>query len=147
MDKNSLIRTTYLYLFTIVGLTLLSIGTVRLVDMVLKIFIFTKADADVSYEMKPPTGIYNPDKTITEEDFVSAIEKCQESCELGESQKKEMEAWLSDYKAWQENQKNMVSWHVQSRQRDASQSLAFILIGFPLYFYHWNIIRKEAKRS
>jgi len=44
MEKHSLVRTIYLYLFALVGLTLLVIGTVRFVDMGLKAFVFTKAE-------------------------------------------------------------------------------------------------------
>ena len=35
----------------------------------------------------------------------------------------------------------------QSRHRNASESLALILVGIPLYLYHWNIIKKESKEK
>lgn len=39
----------------------------------------------------------------------------------------------------------VVDYRTQQRHRDASQSLAFILIGLPLYLYHWGVIKKEMK--
>ncbi len=145
MEKHSLIRTIYLYLFALVGLVLLVIGAVRLLDMGLKAFVFTKAEAEIDYNMKPSISLY-PGKTVTEDDFVSAIKKCDEKCELNEEQKQQIESWLMDYKIWQESQKNAVSFRVQSLHREASGSLAFILIGLPLYLYHWRVIKKDIKK-
>ncbi|MCL4392476.1 hypothetical protein M1413_04060 [Patescibacteria group bacterium] len=30
-----------------------------------------------------------------------------------------------------------------NREREASESLAFLIVGIPLYWYHWRIIKKE----
>jgi len=38
------IRTLYLYLFSFVGLLILIIGSIQLIDLGLKVFIFTDAD-------------------------------------------------------------------------------------------------------
>lgn len=32
-----------------------------------------------------------------------------------------------------------------SRQRDAAESLAFIIVGTPLYLYHWKTLKKERE--
>lgn len=36
---------------------------------------------------------------------------------------------------------------ISRRQREAAESLALIIVGFPLYLYHWGIIRKERKEG
>jgi len=33
----------------------------------------------------------------------------------------------------------------QGRHRDASISLSLILVGLPIYLYHWSIIKRESK--
>lgn len=35
----------------------------------------------------------------------------------------------------------------RQRQREASGALAMLLVGFPLYKYHWGVIQKENKKS
>ncbi|MBU3942581.1 hypothetical protein KKA24_01205 [Patescibacteria group bacterium] len=34
-----------------------------------------------------------------------------------------------------------------SRQREASISLSLILVGLPLYWYHWSIIKRESREK
>jgi len=34
---------------------------------------------------------------------------------------------------------------VRQRQRELSGSIAMIVVGFPLYFYHWKTIQKEKE--
>ena len=145
--KQPLIRTIYLYLFALIGLVLITIGAVKLTNLALKAFIFTKADQELNYNLKPPVISFLPDgKTMTEENLVLAIEKCQEKCDLTVEQKQEIANWLKDYKNWQE-QESKFDYLVQQRQREISQSLAMILVGLPLYLYHWTIIKKETEKE
>jgi len=143
MNKNSLIRTIYLYLFACVGLVLLTIGTVQLVNLGLKMFIFTKAET--SYVAYPQRMILIPgEKTIMEDNFAVAVQNCEEKCELTETQQEQMENWLGDYALWQENEAKQ-DYKAERRHRDASMALAFILIGLPLYLFHWSVIKKDIK--
>lgn len=34
-------------------------------------------------------------------------------------------------------------YRVSQRQRDAAQALAFIIVGLPIFIYHWRIVRKK----
>lgn len=116
MKKDSIIRTIYLYIFTLVGLILAVVGGVRFLDMGLKMFVFTQAEQRYEYDYREPKPIINEDgakevdcncpELISNEDYVT-----------------------------------------QSRHRNASESLALILVGIPLYLYHWNIIKKESKEK
>lgn len=140
--KHPLVRTIYLYLFTLVGLALISFGAVRLVNVGLKLFVFTKADDQYHDMRKPPLIMPRPfGEEITEEDFVAAIEKCEEQCELNEIQQRQLSNWLRDYRDWQNQPK--VDFKMQQRQRESASALAAIIVGLPLYLYHWGIIRKE----
>ncbi len=35
----------------------------------------------------------------------------------------------------------------RNRQRELSQSIAMIIVGAPLYFYHWKLIQKDNARG
>lgn len=134
--QHSLVRTIYLYLFTLLGLVLLTIGGVRFVDMGLKAFIFTKAEEEQRLIYRQPPIVYSVEK----------IEKLQNEESLSEEEKTAIKQWLTDYKEWQERISKID--HVDSkRHKDASSNLAMILIGLPLYLYHWGIIKRELRRQ
>ena len=56
----SVIRKIYLYLFSAIGLIVVIIGSVQLVDLGLKTFVFKKADVYLEY----PRPIIAPDGKI-----------------------------------------------------------------------------------
>jgi len=146
MSKQSLIRTIYLYLFAMLGLVLLTIGGVILIELGLKMTVFQKADID---RFARPTVIsVAPGKTLQEADFVSALEKCNidTDCDFTEEDKELIQSWLSDYSQWKE-QDAEISYVTQQRQRQASRAIALILIGLPLYLYHWTVIKRDIKKA
>jgi len=116
MKKDSIIRTIYLYIFTLVGLILVVIGGVRFLDMGLKAFVFTQAEQEYRIDYREPKPISVDEET-----------GCKE-CVCPELISNE------DY-------------ITQRRHRDASESLAMILVGIPLYLYHWRIIKRESKEK
>jgi len=135
MEKRSAIRTVYLYIFAIVGLVLLIIGGVRFIDMGLKAFVFTQADEEQRlYSMQPPIPIYPVEK----------IGDIQDGAELTVQEKEAIERWLVDYEQWEER-RGSIDPVTANRHRDASINLAMILVGLPIYIYHWGTIRKESK--
>ena len=137
-EHYPLIRTIYLYLFTLLGLVLLVIGGVRFVDMGLKVFIFTKAEEEQKILYRHPSYMPYP---------VQQIEKLQEEEEgLSEEEKATIKEWLADYKVWKEEE-SQINPVTSRRHRDASLNLSLILIGLPLYLYHWRIIAKETKNK
>ena len=113
MNKHPLIRRIYLYLFTALGLILVTIGTVRIIGLGLKVFIFTKADLYYDYPSYP----YKP---IEE----NATAPSKEEIEL-----------------YQKNQRD------SNRQRDAAESIAMLLVGAPLYLYHWRVVQKDKGKA
>ena len=113
MRKKLTIRTAYLYLFSLVGLVLITVGMVRLVNLGLKVYIFT--DADISYRYPGPVP-----KLIPEERDVVREEPTKEELEV-----------------YYEKERR------SRRQRDAAGAFAALIIGVPLYLYHWTLIRRE----
>ena len=114
-SKYHLIRKIYLYTFSLVGLVLVVIGGVRLVGLGLKAFVFTKADVYYEYPMARPVK-------------VPALEGKAE--EFQQPSKEEVEAHQRDQRT-------------ANRQREAAESLAMIIVGLPLYLYHWRMVKKE----
>jgi len=137
MNHYPLIRTIYLYLFALLGLVLLTIGGLRFIDMGLKAFVFTKAEEEQRLIYRQPSYLPYP---------VQQIEELQEKDGLSEEEKATVKQWLADYKDWKER-RSQIDPVTARRHRDASLNLALILIGLPLYFYHWRIIKKETKNK
>ena len=121
MMQHPLIRKIYLYLFALVGLALVTIGGVRLVGLGLKAFIFTKADVYYEYPMARP--IKTP-----------PIDSEKEIVDFEQPSKEEIEEFQRKQKSSQ-------------RQREAADSLAMIIVGLPLYLYHWNLIKRNKVES
>ena len=123
MERKEFIRTIYLYLFSLVGLVLVVIGLVSLVDLGLKTYIFTTADQTIQYPQYPSP------KPVT---ATSSDEVQQPSAEeLAKYQEAQDEA----QRAQQASQ----------NARTASNAIAMILVGAPLFLYHWKTIQKDKQ--
>jgi len=136
MRKPSSVRTVYLYLFALVGLALLVVGGVRFIDMGLKAFVFTQAEEDQRFFPSQPPMPYP----------LEVVENLQNEEGLSEAEKAAIQRWLADYEIWKEKSSNFDYLTVR-RHRDASLNLALILVGFPLYFFHWRMIKRELKKE
>lgn len=119
MSKYSWIRKVYLYTFALVGLVLIVIGAVRLIGLALKAYIFTKADIYYQYPAARPIKPAPPDAAVN-----------SEKTEFQEPSKEEVEEYESNQRS-------------ANRQREAAESLAFIVVGLPLYLYHWRAVQKD----
>lgn len=102
------IRLLYLYLFSFVGLLITIIGSIQLIDLGIKTYVF-----------KVSEYTYYSDPMVEEKTKISP---------------EEME------KRNKQEQSNQ-------QKRQLSNSLSMILIGVPLYLYHWKTIKKENKEN
>ncbi len=137
LNKHSIIRTIYLYLFALVGLALLIIGLVRFLDMGLKAYVFTRAEDTERISQR-----YYYSGPIS----VEKLESCQNNEELTEEEKEVLKGFLVDYKGWKEKEEK-IDYLVSKRHREASNNLALIIVGLPLYLYHWRLIKRETKEK
>ncbi|MBZ1348428.1 MAG: hypothetical protein KYQ20_01530 [Candidatus Nealsonbacteria bacterium] len=141
-----LIRTIYLYLFSLIGLALLIAGGVRFLEMGLKAFVFTEVERQERlWHQQPPHAPWSfpmpiPEEIDTEKNQPEIEEK--EIC-LSEAEKKQFDRWMVAFEEWEERRMEIDPVAVR-RHREASSSLAKILIGLPLFLYHWSIIKKET---
>jgi hypothetical protein len=137
MSKYPLIRTIYLYLFSFIGLVLIVIGTVKFVNMALKTYVFTQADQEqykyMDQPQMPPMKIAQP-----------RIDGGAETT-LTREEKQAYDQWMADYTAWKART-DKIDVMASRRQSEAADNLAFIIVGIPLYWFHWRLIKREAKQ-
>lgn len=134
MSAPRVIRVVYLYIFSVVGLVLAVIGAVGMLDLALKAAVFTAAERDQAWhERMPPTPPDPPRARAAAEDS---------TLEAGD--RATLRAWAEDYRRWEETGRRIDP--VRSRrERAAAQNLALLLVGIPLYLYHWRTVRREAQ--
>ncbi len=140
MKSHSIIRTIYLYAFALLGLVLIVIASVRFLDMGLKAYVFTKADdQERIYDKKPavPYAIERIGETESQYDVETVFT---------EKEKQAIRLMIEDYKEWKEKEEG-IDPITSRRHRDASINLSMILVGLPLYLYHWRIIKRESKNK
>ena len=139
MENKPVIRMIYLYIFALLGLVLIVIGGVRFIDMGLKAFVFTQADAEQRMMNMMPTCM-----PIPVEKYTAQIE-AGEKVEVTPEEKAMILQWSKDYKNWQDAN-SKIDYVTSQRHRSASLSMALILIGLPLYLYHWKLIKRESAK-
>ncbi|PIR93813.1 hypothetical protein COT97_04635 [Candidatus Falkowbacteria bacterium CG10_big_fil_rev_8_21_14_0_10_39_11] len=136
MTKHSLIRKIYLYVATLIGLSVFLIGAGNLIDLGLKTYIFTQAEQEDAYYLKRP---------MVEESLYSKIgNEDIQKLELTESEQKLLKQSLQDYDQWVQDGKNLDPLK-STHQRRAANGIAMVLIGLPMYLAHLMIIRKEKQ--
>jgi hypothetical protein len=116
MALNLTLRKAFLYIFASVGLVITIFGGVSLINLGLKSWVFTKADNYCYEEMRPV--------------MVKTPAGATPSGELTEEQIKQ-------------NKDRCESQRQAQKQGQASNAIAMLLVGLPLYTYHWARIRKE----
>lgn len=118
MERKELIRTIYLYLFSLIGLVLITIGLVRLVDLGLKTYVFKNADQVLMHPLYPAVKLPSDSGGQTP----SSEERAKLEQDQLEFQKKQRQS---------------------DRERAAANSLAMIIVGLPLFIYHWKTVQKD----
>jgi hypothetical protein len=109
MNKSELIKNIYLYTFSAVGLILLIVGSVKILDLGLKSFVFKNADV---YYM--PKISYENNLDLNEEKIQRELEEQNKAQEIARR---------------------------AEREKTMSNSLALIIVGLPLFLYHWKKIK------
>jgi hypothetical protein len=107
------IRLLYLYLFSFIGLLIAVIGTIRLIQLGIKVYVFKGADSFNVFTAP-----------ITSPDGKALV---QTQAEKDAAQKQ------NDL----ETQKQ--------REREVAEASAMIIVGTPLYLFHWKKISKDQK--
>lgn len=131
---NVVVRVLYLYLFAMLGLVFMAIGGVQLLDMGLRALVFKQADALERFE-SPPTPMFMTERA----------DRLANDTALTPQERELVRQSIRDYQQWSERRRH-VDPVVARRQRTAANSLALILIGLPIYLYHWRLITVRRKQ-
>lgn len=114
---NSPVRLLYLYLFSFIGLIITVIGCVRLVDLGLKAYVFRDADSFEIYTR--PVPVESDSKLSTNSAYLNPEYD-------PEIPRRELS---------------------RQRQRTVAEAFAMIIVGVPLYLYHWKQIKLDSLKS
>lgn len=118
-EPRSILKMIYLYILSFVGIIITVVASIGIVDMVLKNYILSVEPSPYYYDMcsmEKPGTIDEKMESPTKEERAACIEE-------------------QSLKAKQEQSNQM--------KRDLSGQIAGLLIGIPLWLYHWGLIRKE----
>lgn len=118
--KSNLIKNLYLYLVSFVALMMVVFSSADIINIVLRTYVFTKAD-DVNYYTAPCPAPVNQDfKSVSGTPTVP-------DCEAQRAIDKE------------QNEKNATA----QKQRDIVRDISMIFVGVPLFAFHWRLTRKK----
>jgi hypothetical protein len=132
------VRIVYLYLFALLGLVLLTVGGVQLVSLGLRTFVLTHADAELG--MRHP----GPDPPIRFQPTARDEQVARDTVVLSLEEREALRHWAAEYERYRRHWATVDP--IRSRrQRDAARALALLLVGLPLYGYHWRVIRRERE--
>lgn len=120
-SKGTIIRNIYLYLVSFVALMMVIFSTADLINTTLRTYVFTKAD--INYYSSPVIGC---DPTYKGTDPSVKPMTTEECAKIDERNKKQEE----DNRAAQ-------------RQSDLVRDISMIVVGVPVFAFHWMIIRKK----
>ena len=119
-SKASFIKTLYLYLVSFVALMMLVVSAVDILNIILKTFIFTKAD---NY------------------DYYAVPAMCEtRPLPAGATTTPPTPDCIKDTEA---NKKSAEENRVAQRQRDLVRDISMFVVGIPLFAFHWKLARRK----
>ncbi len=148
MEKKSLIRIIYLYSFSAIGLILLIVGLINFLNMALKAFVFTQADNKaIYYDCVENVALKNELNSTFNQEEKNKIKSTNETVCLDNKDKQKIQYLIDKVDNLQKSEEKAQQAIVADRQREAARNLAIIIIGLPLYIYHWLTIKKEINKK
>jgi hypothetical protein len=124
MDKQKLIRTIYLYLVSAITIVILLISSIGLINLVLNEYVldvqsWSEIDSKFACNDEFRYTAQPTGEELTGEELTE--------CEADQKERAEIR-------------------HVNDLKRDLATFLSMLLVAFPLYLYHWGIIKKENRK-
>jgi len=120
--RLAILKNFYFYVVSFVALMMIVFSVANMIDIVLKTYVFTKAD--FNYYSYYPNPACDPTIVATDKN----IEKLsQEECDKMQS---EMEKKQRDERVGQ-------------KQRDLVRDISFLVVGIPLFLLHWGYLRRN----
>jgi hypothetical protein len=127
-----IIRTVYLYLVSMIGLLVFIFGCVSTIDNLLKNFVF-QVNYNLTYEAPYPRGgtcsqPYADPTDTTGKTMIAPTTQEVADCKVQMDKQNE------------QNRKNQIG-------MDFSVAFAQLIVGLPVWLFHWGIIQKENRRK
>jgi hypothetical protein len=136
--NSTVMRPIYFYLVSLGALLMFVIAGGIMINLVLKTWIFPAASEADRLNQK----VYSQENSmVMEKGTVQSIIDCAEKCQLEEATVTNAKGWLVDYETWQ----NLSQTSFDNTQTEAARNLPFILLGIPLFWYHWRTVRREQE--
>lgn len=140
--SRGIIRYVYLYLITAITIVMIIISTVGFLNLLLKEYILDVKDyiqIGGPYECMD-TQLFPTATDVNGKTVPVVATPAAPALTAAEKQAKKDECIKN-------SEKQMALNHVNDIKRSIAEYLAMILVAFPLYLYHWGIIKKENSKS
>lgn len=121
-NKIALIKSIYFYLVSFVALMMVVFSAADAIDLALKQWVFTKADNNYYFTSNCDLNYAKPVGTDSTVKAPTA-----EECAKMDAQQKEVD---------KQNRESQ-------RQRDAVRDISFLVVGIPLFLFHWRYARRK----
>jgi len=119
------IKSIYFYLVSFVALMMVVFSTADIINIALKSFVFTKANEPYYYE---PVACNQAERKVIE----------AEGSEVPPAMSEEECAALEE-----KNKEKQRESQAADNQRNIVRDISMIVVGIPLFIFHWGFIRKR----
>jgi len=135
--QGGVVRSSYFYFVALGALIMMVVSSGILINAGLKTWLLPEAEDNYDkYE------IVSPSMVAEESQGINSIINCAEKCELSEETLALANGWQDDFQNWQD-----AGYSYNNVQRQAAGSIPYILLGIPLFWYHWQVVRGEKKKE
>lgn len=135
---STVIRPIYFYLVALGALLMFVISGGIMINLVLKTWVFPAASESERLNQKVYSQQASP---VFDTSAVQSIVECAEKCQFDADTVTTAENWLVDYEQWEQSTQT----EYDTTQTEAAGNLPYILIGVPLFWYHWRTVRREQE--
>lgn len=140
LSTKNTIRNIYLYLFSLVGLGMFIFGASMAVNVALKMYVFKRAEIQ---NYLRPTSLERVSKDVS---VAKVFDEEGNRIGLSEKELSIVRDWLKDYEEWNEMEvkRDRVA---EARERNLSNAFSYMIVGFPIFLFHWLIIIRDVRRN
>jgi len=137
--EKQVIRPTYFYFIALAALIMIVVSGGMLINIGLKTWVFPEANNANKYIESPQLAFKGSDAKAP----VQSMIDCGEKCEIDDETVILAEQWIVDYEEWENSDYQSYN----NNQRQAAAALPYIIVGIPLFWYHWNVARSRKKKE
>jgi hypothetical protein len=136
---RSVIRPTYFYFISLAALLMIVIAGGMLINLGLRTWVIKSADetTNLARQINAPLP-----EGMVETSAVQSVIDCGAKCGIEAETITMARAWQADYQAWQDATSNY-----NNKQRQAAATIPYVVLGIPLFWYHWSVVRKESREK